>query len=118
MYIKMYVLYYTVFRNCTIPGGVKCRDNGTCIYFDMICNGISDCMDGSDEENCGKGKFTSMSINDRYICIIHVTYVCIAILYIHNYVCICVCSCILHTIGVGSKYWLGGLNCCAILPLV
>ena len=44
----------TVFRNCTIPGDVKCRDNGTCIHSDMICNEISDCMDGSDEENCSK----------------------------------------------------------------
>ena len=44
----------TVFKNCTIPGDVKCRDNGTCIHSDMICNGISDCMDGSDEENCSK----------------------------------------------------------------
>ena len=33
---------------------MKCRDNGTCIHSDMICNEISDCMDGSDEENCGK----------------------------------------------------------------
>ena len=47
-------MWPTVFRNCTIPGDVKCRDNGSCIHSDMICNGISDCMDGSDEENCSK----------------------------------------------------------------
>ena len=46
--------WLAVFRNCTIPGDVKCRDNGTCVHSDMICNGISDCMDGSDEENCSK----------------------------------------------------------------
>ena len=51
VYIAMYP---AVFRNCTIPGDVKCRDNGSCIHSDMICNGISDCMDGSDEENCSK----------------------------------------------------------------
>ena len=43
-----------VFRNCTIPGDVKCRDSGICIHSDMICNGMKDCMDGSDEENCSK----------------------------------------------------------------
>ena len=47
-------MYPAVFRNCTIPGDVKCRDNGSCIHSDMICNGISECMDGSDEENCSK----------------------------------------------------------------
>ena len=39
---------------CHYPGDVKCRDNGSCIHSDMICNGINDCMDGSDEDNCGK----------------------------------------------------------------
>ena len=47
-------IHYTVSRNCAIPGDVKCVDNGTCIHSDMICNGISDCMDGSDEANCSK----------------------------------------------------------------
>jgi len=36
-----------------VPGDVHCKDNGTCIHADMVCNGISDCMDGSDETNCG-----------------------------------------------------------------
>ena len=47
-------MYLAVFRNCTIPGDMKCRDNGICIHSDMICNEINDCMDGSDEENCSK----------------------------------------------------------------
>ena len=45
---------FIVFGNCSIPGDVKCRDDGSCIHSDMICNGISDCIDGSDEENCSK----------------------------------------------------------------
>ena len=50
----MCVILHIVIRNCSIPGDVKCRDNGSCMHADMICNGISDCMDGSDEENCSK----------------------------------------------------------------
>ena len=58
----MCVILHTVIRNCSIPGDVKCKDNGSCIHADMVCNGISDCTDGSDEENCSKnipysGKF-------------------------------------------------------------
>ena len=49
------ILHITVvLRECAIPGDVKCRDSGICIHSDMICNGMNDCMDGSDEENCGK----------------------------------------------------------------
>jgi len=44
---------YVVSWNCTIPGDVNCKDNGTCIHADMVCNGINDCLDGSDETNCG-----------------------------------------------------------------
>ena len=50
----MCVILNSVIRNCSIPGDIKCKDNGSCIHADMICNGISDCMDGSDEENCSK----------------------------------------------------------------
>ena len=48
------LVFYTALWNCYFPGDVKCRDNGSCIHSDMICNGINDCMDGSDEDNCGK----------------------------------------------------------------
>lgn len=48
---------YVVFRNCSYPGDVKCRDNGTCIHSDVICNGINNCMDGSDEETAVRNYF-------------------------------------------------------------
>ena len=30
----------------------KCRDSGYCIPSLLKCNGVSDCADSSDEENC------------------------------------------------------------------
>ena len=60
-----YMHIAVVLRNCSIAGDVKCRDNGSCIHSDMICNGISDCMDGSDEEKCSK----------NLICLIVCTYI-------------------------------------------
>ena len=47
---------------CTIPGNMKCEDNGICVYSNMICNGVSDCVDGSDETNCCKFFFVCLTI--------------------------------------------------------
>ena len=63
VYKHICVILHAVIRNCSIPGDVKCRDNGSCIHSDRICNGISDCMDGSDEENCSKKSYNAKLLN-------------------------------------------------------
>lgn len=33
-------------------GNFQCADN-QCVSLAKVCNGVSDCVDGSDERNCG-----------------------------------------------------------------
>lgn len=55
-------------------GQFLCAKN-TCVHPKMICNGIKDCEDGSDEIHCGKnGKlnffFFSISCSLRNYCVL------------------------------------------------
>lgn len=33
---------------------LRCRSDGVCLSIDKHCNGVSNCVDGSDEEDCKK----------------------------------------------------------------
>ena len=36
----------------TCPPGFFTCANGKCVEFEMVCNGVPECSDGSDESNC------------------------------------------------------------------
>ena len=51
---NFYVKYiYTDSRPCPYDSDFRCND-GTCVRSTDACNTYNDCIDGSDEINCGK----------------------------------------------------------------
>lgn len=46
--------------NCS-QGEYKCKLVGYCVKLDYICDGITHCLHGDDENQCGKKKIISLS---------------------------------------------------------
>ena len=41
----------------------QCSDKGNCISNDMVCDGLPDCDDESEEINCGGGRVVVLLCN-------------------------------------------------------
>ena len=48
------MLLYFIFLECAPAGGAFHCDNGQCLSRSVVCDDVRDCVDGSDEEACGK----------------------------------------------------------------
>ena len=53
--VCMFVWFCTLVTiGCPFDGDVQCNDTGRCLRSTSICDGVSSCRYGNDEENCGK----------------------------------------------------------------
>lgn len=51
--MKYVLRKYFKFVDTDCPGGYRCN-NGRCVGSDTVCNEVDDCLDFSDEDNCGR----------------------------------------------------------------
>lgn len=59
------------------PDQIKCR-NGLCKVKFWQCDGVNDCGDSTDEENCGKSTlYISREVTQYYIIIVTTVYYCV-----------------------------------------
>lgn len=49
--VQLIIFAFVRFHTGCASDQFRCRD-GNCVSQDDVCNGIRQCMDGSDEENC------------------------------------------------------------------
>lgn len=53
MYSKLSIYIVGMEQKCPYNDDFRCKTSGVCIRAQYVCNGQSNCNDGSDEENCG-----------------------------------------------------------------
>ena len=50
----MQLYFHFVFTVGCLPGEFKCNSGYGCIAEEQVCDSLKQCIDGSDEDGCGK----------------------------------------------------------------